>query len=40
VRQFLIRHRRPVVLLVIALLVTAFVLLFIAGHGAVSGGSS
>jgi hypothetical protein len=39
-RQFVLRHRRAFVLLVIAVLLTAFVLLFIAGHGAVSGGSS
>ena len=39
-RQFHARHRLAFWLIVIALLVALWVVLFIAGHGSVSGGSS
>jgi hypothetical protein len=39
VMQFVLRHRRTLLLLAIAVLVMVFVALFLAGHGAVSGGT-
>ncbi|HEY7396672.1 MAG TPA: hypothetical protein VH538_00100 [Gaiellaceae bacterium] len=40
IREFHARHRLAFWLLVVALLVVVWVVLFVAGHGAVSGGSS
>lgn len=39
-RQFYARHRLAVWLIVVALVVTVWLVLFVAGHGSVSGGSS
>jgi hypothetical protein len=40
VRQFYARHRLAFWLLVVALLIILWAVLFLAGHGSVSGGSS